>query len=324
MIYLRIWIISLAFLLIPEIVYSQTCCSGGVPISGNLGLPQGSSGTWQFSLNYDINVLKTLKEGTNVLQDNARERVTQSLLFQTGYSIGKRASADLFLSYVKQERTIKQFDNTDYVSTNGLGDAAILLKYALSDPEKSNFLVTVAAGPKIPTGRTDLTRQDGIPLNADLQPGSGSWDGLFWINGIYKLNFRPNFNIASTIIYSLKGKNNQYLTNETYQFGNEIQTLISLNDNFVIGKNIVDATLFFRYRKALRDRFNELDMPNTGGAWIFLAPSVGYNFTQNVALNATFEIPLYAKVTGTQLSPTYRMNFGISLKFNKRNDLLKL
>ena len=85
---------------------SQTCCSGGVPISGNLGLPPGSGGTWQFSLGNDINVLKTLMDGREVLDDQSRERVTQSILFQSGYSITNRFSADLFFSYVKQERTI--------------------------------------------------------------------------------------------------------------------------------------------------------------------------------------------------------------------------
>ncbi|MCG8306195.1 MAG: hypothetical protein MI975_02310 [Cytophagales bacterium] len=317
-------IIAICFLAISGSLYGQTCCSGGVPISGNLGMPYGSSGTWQFSLSYDINVLKTLKEGTEVLDDDARERITQSVLFQTGYSISKRFSADLLLSYVKQERTIRQFDNTDYVSTGGIGDAALLIKYTFSDPDRSKVLVTAAAGPKIPTGKTDFTRRDGIPLNADLQPGSGSWDGLFWINGLYKFNFRPNFNIASTVIYSLKGKNNKYLTDQTYQFGNELQVLVSLNDNFPVWKSILDATLFLRYRKALTDRFNDLNMPNTGGEWIFLAPSLGYNISQNLAFNAAFEVPLYANVTGTQLSPTYRLNVGVFVKFNRKNELLKL
>lgn len=302
----------------------QTCCSGGVPISGNLGLPPGSLGTWQFSLNYDINVLNTLMEGENVLDDDARERITQSILFQSGYSITERLSADLFFSYVKQERTIRQFGNTDYVSTDGLGDAALLLKYALSNPATSKVLITIAAGPKFPTGRSDFKREDGIPLNADLQPGSGSWDGLFWANGIYKFNFRPTFNIGTTLIYSYKGKNNNYLGGQTYQFGNEFQALIAINDNFLVGKKILDTSVFFRYRKALQDRFNELTMPNTGGEWLFIAPSLAYNFSQKFALTTNVEFPLYSRVDGTQLSPTYRVNVGVFVKLNKKNELLKI
>lgn len=314
----------LSLMLVATYSYSQTCCSGGVPISGNLGLPPGSSGTWQMSLNYDFNVLKTLKEGENVLDDQSRERITQSIIYQTGYSITERLSADLFVSYVKQERTIRQFGNTDYVTTNGLGDAAMLIKYALSNPGTSKVLITVAAGPKFPTGKSDLRRDDGIPLNADLQPGSGSWDGVFWANGIYKFSFRPTFNVGTTLIYSYKGKNNDYLGGQTYQFGNELQALIAFNDNFLLGKKTLDTSVFFRYRRALQDRFNELTMPNTGGEWLFIAPSLAYNFTQKLALTTNIEFPLYSRVDGTQLSPTYRVNIGVFVKINKKNELLKL
>lgn len=303
---------------------AQTCCSGGVPISGNLGLPPGSMGTWQFSINYDLNVLRTLKEGTKVLDDQSRERITHSILFQAGYNISERLSADLFLSYVRQERTINQFGNTDFVSTQGIGDAAFLVKYSFMDPETSSFLMTLAAGPKMPTGRSDFVREDGIPLNADLQPGSGSWDGIFWGNGTYKISSRPSMNIAATLIYSVKGKNNNYLNGQTYQFGNEFQSLLALNDYFIVGKNILDASLVFRYRKALSDRFNDLNMPNTGGEWVFIIPSIGYNFNSNIAANANFEIPLYGNVEGTQLSPTYRVNLGLFIKINKKNELLKI
>lgn len=306
-----------------QFAYGQTCCSGGVPLAGNLGMPPGSTGTWQTSISYDLNVLRTLKDGTKLLNDRARERLTQSWLLQSGYTFSNRLSADLFVSYVKQDRTIRQFDKTDYVSTNGLGDAALLIKYRLSNLS-DKLLLTIAAGPKMPTGRSDVKRDDGIPLNADLQPGSGAWDGVFWGNGIYKFDFRPTFNLSGTIIYSLKGRNNNYFNGQRYQFGNELQAIASANDNFVLGKKIIDASFTLRYRKALRDRFNDRTMPNTGGQWIFIAPGLAYNISQNLAITGNAELPLYANVTGTQLSPTYRINFGILIKVNRKNELIKL
>ena len=71
-------------------VDGQTCCSGGVPVSSNLGLPSEGKNTLQFSLNYDLNVLETLKSGTEVLEDDSRSRRTHSILFQAGYSITER------------------------------------------------------------------------------------------------------------------------------------------------------------------------------------------------------------------------------------------
>ncbi len=161
-------------------------------------------------------------------------------------------------------------------------------------------------------------------MNADLQPGSGSWDGLFWGNGIFNFDFRRTFNISTTAIYSLKGKNNQYLGEQTYQFGNELQLLLSVNDNLMLGSKMLGTSVLFRYRKALTDRFNEKFVPNTGGQWIFLAPTLSYNLSQKFAVNALFEIPIFSEVEGTQLSPTYRVNVGVFFKINKKNELLKL
>ncbi len=132
------------------------------------------------------------------------------------------------------------------------------------------------------------------------------------------------FAFSSTAIFSYKGKNNQYLGEQAYQFGNELQLIIGANDNFLIGKKIINTSLSIRYRKALSDRFNDVTMPSTGGQWIFLAPSLGFNFSQKIALNATFEIPIFSEVEGTQLSPTYRINVGAFFKINKKNELFKI
>jgi len=304
-------------------VQAQTCCSGGVPLSSGLGMPQSAKGTWQISLNYDINVLKTLKENGDYINDNTRQRVTQSLLLQTSHSFTNRLSADLLFSYVKQKRQIDQFGNTDIVNTHGLGDAALLVKYQLTNLNAPNFVIVLASGPKIPTGRSDMVREDGIPLNADLQPGSGSWDGIFWGYGAYKFNFRPSMNLSLTTAFSIKGRNKHYLVNETYQFGNELQLILSINDNYLIGNKILDASLIFRYRRALQDQFNDVTMPNTGGEWIFLSPRLSFNILNNISVNFTAEFPLLGIVEGTQLSPTYRLNAGVFIKIPNQKQLFK-
>ncbi len=304
--------------------YSQSCCSGGVPYASNIGLPVVSGGIWQTNLSYDLNILRTLKEGSATLKDRARERKTQSMLFQTGYAFSSRWSADLFFSWVKQERTITQFGKTDYVSTSGLGDAAILVKYNILEPGMHKFSLTVAAGPKIPTGRSDFRREDGLPLNADLQPGSGSWDGLVWLNSIYSFSFRPSFIVSVTGIYSYKGKNNNYLGGQTYQVGNEFQLVAILSDRLMTGKKMLDISLLFRFRQALNDRYNDLTMPNTGGTWLFITPGLSYNLSRQIAVMAHFETPLFSAVEGTQLSPTFRLNTGIFIRIEKKKELFKL
>ena len=173
-----VWPILL-LLLFNNYSYSQTCCSGGVPLSANIGLPAGEKGSWQFSLSYDYNQLKTLKSGSTELDDDLRERLTQSILFETGYTFSNRFSIDLFLSYVRQERHIFTFQGTNSTVTNGIGDGVLLFKYNFL-PDNLKTTAMVGIGPKIPFGATDKTSDSGIALPADLQPGSGAWDAVFW------------------------------------------------------------------------------------------------------------------------------------------------
>ena len=77
---------------------SQTCCSGGVPLSSNLGLPASEAKTLQFALTYDLNVLETLKTGRQTLEDNSRSRKTHSGILEVGYGFTDKFSIDGFKS----------------------------------------------------------------------------------------------------------------------------------------------------------------------------------------------------------------------------------
>ena len=63
----------------------------------------------------------------------------------------------------------------------------VLLKYRFyrQDSERGTAQASVTFGPKIPTGRTNLTNRNGILLPATLQPGSGSTDFVLAANRTY-------------------------------------------------------------------------------------------------------------------------------------------
>jgi hypothetical protein len=76
----------------------------------------------------------------------------------------------------------------------GLGDTLLAVKYRFyrRDSERGTTQASVTVGPKIPTGRTDLTDNVGQRLPASLQPGSGSTDLFVAANWTYTglFNFR--------------------------------------------------------------------------------------------------------------------------------------
>ena len=318
---LRFIVIISFSLLFNYYIQAQTCCSGGVPLSSNLGLPASQANVLQINWSYDLNVLNRLQTGFELEADRARTRRTHSMLLELGYSFSNRISVDLFFSYVRQERRIEQAVGSDFDFTQGIGDVVALLKYKLLSLNEDNTTLTAAVGIKAPLGASNLTDPNGITLNADLQPGSGAWDGIFWAQFTHNLAFRPSMSMAATSTYSWKGTNPDYLPifdpvlgtqrAQRYGFGNELQIILSLSDRLLLGNALIDPSLTIRYRKALQDEQNEIKLPNTGGEWIFITPGLSYWLLPAFSINANFEVPIYSFIEGTQVAPSYRMNLGV-------------
>lgn len=323
MIYCRINIIILISFCLSQTVYGQTCCSGGVPLSSNLGLPAGEKGALQLALTYDLNILETLKTGRQTLEDDARSRRTHSTIFEIGYSWSKKFSVDGFFSFVRQEREINQFGNTNFSSTNGIGDAVVLFKYKVWESSEKGTLLQIGVGPKIPLGSSDKKSPIGLTFNADLQPGSGAWDGVIFAQFSTILKKRPSMSFLATSTYGIKGKNKSYFDVQTYQFGNEFQVSMGVSDRLLIGKSIIDPSLLFQFRNQTPDIIDGEDLPSTGGNWVFINPSFAYWATPDLSINVGVSLPLFSSITGTQVTPTMRFTTGIFYRlFTKQKELI--
>ncbi len=296
----------------------QTCCSGGVPVSAHLGMPQAQAKALQIGLSYDLNNLSTLKSGSEILTDRTRKRTTHSLLFELGYSISDRWSIDLLLSGVRQERRIRGNVTEDVTRTNGFGDATILTKYTLIKSDRSSL--TPGLGVKLPTGSSDLVRSDGIALNADLQPGSGALDLIYWLHyGVDEI-FGPATTFYLAAVHSRKGINNDYLGSQAYQFGHEWQVSTGISTQVLIGPLISVPAIAMRYRHARFDVVDDQELPSTGGEWVFISPSFAISPTPESSFTASIDLPLMARPQGTQVTPTYRLNFAYHKKLVLRNN----
>ncbi|TYA74522.1 transporter [Seonamhaeicola marinus] len=301
---------------------AQTCCSGGIPLSNNLGLPISEKGTLQIGFNYDYNNLNTLNNGTETLDDNSRLRITHSILLNTSYAITDNLSAECLFTWVNQRRKITQFGNENLDQTSGVGDAVLLLKYNFAELIGRNTDFTVGLGTKIPLGSSTETNSQGITLNADLQPGSNAWDLIYWASVSKSFDFRPSFNLSSRIVYRSTGTNDTYFNDSTYKFGNELQLFFNVSDQLLIAKSLIDTSISFKYRNAQLDKINGFDLDNTGGDWISLIPTISVNLSPNLAFLTRAEIPIYNNVDGTQLTPTYRITSGILFTLRPKPKLL--
>lgn len=335
----QIFLANLLFLLSASFGISQ-CCSGGVPISSNLGLSSRGSGALQFQVTYDYNALRDWFDNTDRRKRPNTDpiRTTHSLLLEINYDISNAFAVSTLFSLVRQERETPL--SNSFTRNDGIGDAIVLLKYNFfhknaESPLKINF----GLGPKAPLGRNDIRDENtGLLLSADLQPGTGAWEIISWtfVNYQALMRMRPTFNVSSIITtrYNFPGLRNN--DSQYYRFGHEVNAQLGVNDRLVLGKLLLDPTLMFRFRQVGQDRTaimlknsegsrpNLSLFPNTGGTYVYINPSLGFNLTPDLTLRLATDLPLYRSLVGSQVTTSYKVSASIYYSLSLRKNKVKL
>ena len=307
--------------------FAQACCSGGVPLAGSIGTGTATAKNLQVLITYDVNLLKDLIDTGTKLQDENRQRTVHSILTEFNYGISKPFTITTLFSYIIQQRKVLQTNGeTDNLFVVGMGDMVFLLKYNLLWYRPGlRWSAAVGAGPKIPLGRSGLTDESDILLPADLQPGSGAWDGMFWFYAARQLTTTNPFRLESMATYRITGTNHNFYANISpdlgYKFGNEFQYIIGAAYTITSKWMMSDALLQVRYRSTMADMVGGSIIPNTGGRWLYLIPGINLQTNQKLSFRLTGEIPVYRHLTGTQLSTSYKFNISIlyNYEFNKKD-----
>jgi hypothetical protein len=293
-------------------------------LGGSLGLGAADKKSLQVLMTYDYNAINDLVSFSDKLEDDTRSRTTQSSILELNYGINQRWSVTTVIPFIRQTRNIQAFAGDDFTSAEGLGDMVFLAKYRLLNPiNYPNFDWVLAGGPKIPTGKTNHTNNQGLIMAADMQPGSGSVDGILWSYFLKNRFLRnPNLGLIGVLTYRYSGANKNYNGSQTYRFGNEFQLNIGLNYN-LFAYWPLDFFSFIRYRSQTEDLIDGGTFPSSGGKWIYSISGVNLQFSPKWSLRLSGDIPLYRKIEGTQLTTSFKLT--AALLFNiplKNNDLI--
>lgn len=286
--------------------YAQACCSSGTPLLSTMELPGTPAGQWQLVLTYDYNYLDDVIAGTQRLSESQRSRISQSLLVEISYGITNRLSLSTMLTGIQQERRVRsplKDTRGERIRTRGIGDGIVLLKYTLHPQTiRDQRELSIGVGPKIPLGESQVTNNN-ILLPADLQPGSGAWDLVFWAYGFKGFVPRSPLSLFSSMTYRITGNNDRFGTNNGgYSFGNEFQAAFGAGYRT---DTPFDATLLIRYRTTGKDSFDGDLVSNTGGHWLYAVPGINIKLFDTLQMRIDGQIPLYRNLDGTQLTTTF-------------------
>lgn len=294
---------------------AQTCSCAGAPLIGSQSLGSTAEGNLVLGLTYEYNDISSLYNGSRQLENQTATRSTSTALLEANYGITSRLSVTSTFTYIQKYRKtgLQNPDFSESITTSGIGDGLFLLKYTLHqqtlwDP----YHIAVGGGAKIPFGNFSLTN-DGLPLNADMQPGTGAWDGVIW--GYLTRTLRAHdINIFINNSFRLTGSAERFSSSDEFQFGNELVSDLGA------GGPLVDKLSYMvtvRYRSTSSDRRNGEKLPTTGGKWIFLKPALNYQLSDRLSARISGQLPIYQHLNGTQPTTTYTFSASIFFSLNK-------
>ncbi len=198
---------------------------------------------------------------------------------------------------------------------HGFGDLSLRTHYNFFHGD-GGAQIGAAFGVKLATGDTNIPDQEGIRNDSTLQPGSGSTDYSFTLDG--SLPVSTNWWSFGEIIYRLRGTNSFQ-----YDYGND--TLASLGLGWHVSPDIgmgnsVDLTLQTNFRHAPRDKGLITptlvgQRPSTGGNFLYLTPGIRLQHSHGIAVYAFVQLPVYQHVNDQQLTSRYSIRMGLSQVF---------
>ena len=197
------------------------------------------------------------------------------------------------------------------IRSSGIGDLSLVGAYRFyrRDVPRGSTQFSFIGGLKFPTGSSTQTDSDVPALTGgtstriprDLQPGTGSVDGIVGVGGF------QNFDRLS-FYGSLQGKLNTEA--DGFKFGNRLH--YDFTTEYVLFKErnlLLNLELNGVYEARAKERGN--DVPNSGGNSIFISPGIQYLPIPQLVLQGSVQLPILQDLKGTQLGTDFSVVVGL-------------
>ncbi len=305
----------LLFVLITPTVQAQTCSCAGAPLLSSQGSGVSSAGSFLAGVTYEYHDISSLYSGTTRLEDATVTRATQSVLLEMSYGITDRLSVSGTFSWVDKQRVTGRHTASggNTVTTRGAGDGMFILRHILVRQTLWNpYSVAIGTGFKAPIGTSSLKR-NGFTMNADMQPGTGSWDGVVWAS-LSRSLMAERLSAFATGSFRYTGSNERFAENDRYRFGNELVV-----DGGISGAlpGILSHHILIQFRSTSSDTRNGISLPNTGGTWLSVVPALNIEASERYSFRISGRLPVYQNLSGTQPTTGFALSGSFFIHFNR-------
>jgi hypothetical protein len=305
---------------------STACASCGCTLSADAAMGYSAMPGWRLSIEYDYIDQNQLRSGTHAVSgvpagtELEHETVNQYVTTGLSYSPSSSWNVTLLIPYViRSHSTYGIYDPTQPLPelsrsfSSSLGDIKLIGSYQGLLPTNN---LGIQLGMKLPSGQYGSAVQfysgpnAGTPLDASLQPGTGSTDvivGAYYYQAISQdFDAFVNGQFQSAVKHKLDQPGNDYRpgNSTTVSFGLRYEG----NPRWVPQ---LQANLLHKSP----DQGALADVQNTAGNVVFLSPGITAQLATGLHLFAFAQLPLYSNLYGIQLFPRWTASAGVTYAF---------
>jgi len=231
--------------------------------------------------------------------------INQALTADLDYAINREWSVAVQAPLVSRDHA-HTVDNlppdVEQAKYSALGDVRVSAKYRFmaADHHSGGGL---RFGLKLPSGGTDKEMAPGTPMEASLQPGSGSTDLIL---GGYTWWTRPGSHwsgLAQLQVQQAIAERNDYRP------GTSIS--LDLGANYAISERVA-GLLQLSFLHRARDHGGNADpLGSSGGHAVFLSPGLSVTVAPGTHVYGFVQLPIRQYVNGEQLTPRWSATLGV-------------
>jgi hypothetical protein len=302
------------------------CATCGCTLSSDAAMGYSAVEGFRYTFLYDYIHQDTLRSGTHsasgVPDGNELEHDTLNRYFTVGLSYTPSPSwnFDLRVPYVlRTHSTYGTFDSSQPLPelsasrSSSLGDIRLIGSYQGLLPTHN---LGIQLGVKLPTGQYGTSvnfasgPNAGTPLDASLQPGTGSTDLI--AGAYYYQAISQDFDVILNGQFQSAVKHKQDQPGNDYRPGNS--TTVSVGLRYEGGPRWAPQVQLNLLRRGA-DQGALADTANTGGTVAYLSPGLTAQVLRNLHVYGFVQVPVYSNLSGYQLFPRATFSVGGSYAF---------
>ena len=316
----------------------MACASCGCSLNSDWGT-QGLSNQagWSVDFRYDYLNQNQLRSGTGTISPRAAanasnpytggtpgsaevEKFTKSQTITTtlDYNNGEAWGVSLVAPTINRQHstlglggTGSPLDGAYDSKASGVGDIKLIGRYYGFSEQKN---VGIQLGLKLPTGKTNQVANDGsTAVDPGLQLGTGTTDII--VGAYFHNNWNDNWGYFGQVMYqrALDSSNMANAANggTSYRPGDSWNVNAGLRYEAL---DWIQPTLQINSRFVKKDGGDTGDQFATGGTLVYLTPGAIIPVGKSASIYSSVQLPIYQRVNGIQLTPSYI--FSVGAKFN--------